>query len=145
MIEFQVSTKHTGQKRVIKVMIYETIEQLRRACRKRDGFYGVVQEPAWYEQMAATTNCIQAVQVDGDSDPAEDDWRTYITMRLSRDHMNGATEIIAHEATHAAIYLFNHDVKNTLDELPDQETLCYLVGDITRKVVNKLYERRVLS
>lgn len=154
MIEFQVSTRHTGQLRRIKVMVYDTVEQLKRACRKRDGFFGVVQETNWYEQMAATTNGISLVRVGADASDPDEPSVPYVTMRLSRDKLHDyPTEIITHESTHAALYLFKHDVPHDVagheDEiiLPDldhEEQLCYLVGEISRKVVNKLYEKAVL-
>lgn len=147
MIEFQISTRHTGTKRRIKVMVYDNVQQLKRATRKRDGFYGFVQTPAWYEQMAATTNFIEISDVDVDevADPPDDSFKPYITVRLSRDKLHQyPTEIVTHESTHAAIFLFNCDVKKTLKRVENQEILCYLVGEISRKIVNKLYEKGVL-
>lgn len=151
MIEFQVSTKHTGQRRRIKVFVYDTVEQLKRATRKRDGFYGFVQEPQWYEQMAATTNSLSLVPVG--EDPKGDGPSTpYITIRLSKDKLHQyPTEIITHESTHAALYLYKHDCQDevegdevVLQDLEKEEMLCYLVGEISRKVVNKLYEKGVM-
>lgn len=154
MREFQISTRHTGERRVIKVMVYDTVEQLKRATRKRDGFYGFVQEPQWYEQMAATTNSLSLVRVGADAADKDEPSKPYITIRLSRDKLHEfPTEIITHESTHAALYLYHHDIGHDVpgreDEiiLPDlekQEILCYLVGEISRKVVNKLYEYEVL-
>lgn len=144
MIEFQVSTKHAGDRQRIKVMVYDTVEQLRRACRKRDGFYGVVQATdGWYDQMVATTNSIEAYDY---ADGQESNVRQHITIRFARDRLKhyGPTEIIVHESTHAAIRIYRTAVNKPLDEIENEETLCYLVGDISRKVVNKLYEKGVM-
>lgn len=151
MIEFQISTKHTGERRRIKVMVYDNVEQLKRATRKRDGFFGFVQTPQWYEQMAATTNALSLVPVG--NDPKDDGPSTpYVTIRLSVDKLKQyPTEIITHESTHAALFLYKHDCQDdiegdevVLQDLEKEEILCYLVGEISRKVVNKLYEKSVL-
>jgi hypothetical protein len=152
MIEFQISTKHTGEYRRIKVMVYDTIAQLKRATRKRDGFYGWVQDPQWYDQMAATTNAHSLVKVGDDPKNPDEPSIPYITIRLSRDKLRQyPTEIVAHESTHAALYLYKHDCQDDVEgdqillhDLEKEETLCYLVGEISRKVVNKLYEKAVL-
>jgi hypothetical protein len=36
------------------------------------------------------------------------------------------------------------DVERSLKGMENQEILCYLVGEISRKVVNKLYEKGVM-
>lgn len=150
MIRFQISTRHTGQYRRIRVFVYDTIDELKRATRRRDGFYGTVLEPEWYEQMAACTNCITIDQVGPNGDVAAS--ALSITMRLSHDNLRKfPTEIVAHESAHAALYIYRsdfaddsageyHAVQRNLD---DEEQLCYLVGDITRKVVNKLYAHKL--
>lgn len=143
MREFQISTKHTGPKRVIKVMVYESRARLQRAARKRDGFYRDVSERSWYDKTAALTNCLSLAEIKPDGTVVAA--KPYITIRLAQDALGERpTEIIAHEATHAAVYLYQHDVQKTIPNLEKEEILCYLVGDITRKVVNKLYEHSVL-
>ena len=129
-------------------MVYDTIDELKRATRRRDGQYknaGAVQTPAWYDQMAATTNYIEMAQLSADIEPKSSDWQPYITIRLALDKLKQyPTEIITHECTHAAIFLFRRDVKRSLARIQDQETLCYLVGELSRKVVNKLYEKKLV-
>lgn len=145
MIEFQVSTRHTGTRRVIKVMIYENRTRLQRAAKKRDGFFGLKQSKAWYDKTAALTNCITLVPVGENADDPEVPGTPYITIRFAKDALMGRpTEIIAHEATHASMYLYRHDVQKTIPNMEKEEILCYLVGDITRKLVNKLYEKAIV-
>lgn len=62
-------------------------------------------------------------------------------MRLSRDALT--TEIIVHECVHAAAAIYRMDV-NTVMQLgdacnPQEETLAYIVGDLTKSVVNALH------
>lgn len=149
MIEFQVSTRHTGPKRRIKTFIYPSIEGLSRATRKRDGFYGMVQdEEGYYTRMSAITQYIDAAHIPGDQEPDDADFKPFITMRFARDRLlERPTEIIAHESTHAALFILRHDQPEAalFDDIEAQEKLCYLTGDITRKVVNKMYEKRILA
>jgi hypothetical protein len=152
MIEFQISTKHTGQYRRIKVFVYDTVAELKRAARKRDGFYGWPQESRWYDQMAATTQSHIIDQVDDVGEVTSS--KPYVTMRLAKDELHRyPTEIITHESAHAALFLYRHDLPHDvpgheneiiLENLEAEETLCYLVGEISRKVVNKLHEKAVL-
>lgn len=54
------------------------------------------------------------------------------------------SEIISHESTHMAwwIYSLDHEFAygSPSASIDSEEVLCYLVGDITRKIVNKLYK-----
>jgi len=148
MIEFQVSTRHTGPSRRIKVFTYPDINGLSQATRKRDGYYGLVQnEEGYYTRMSAITQYIDAAHVTHD-DPAEDEFKPFITMRFAKDRLlHRPTEIIAHESTHAALFILRHDAPEAalFEDIEAQEKLCYLTGDITRKVVNKMYEKKILA
>ena len=149
MIEFQVSTRHTGPSRRIKVFTYPDIKGLSQATRKRDGFYGLVQdEEGYYTRMSAITQYIDAAHIPNDREPEDHEFKPFITMRFAKDRLlDRPTEIIAHESTHAALFILRHDAPEValFEDIEAQEKLCYLTGDITRKVVNKFYEKGVLS
>lgn len=136
MIEFQVSTRHTDHKRRIKVMVYDSIPEMHRAQRKRDGFVGKQQDPGWYTRMAACTNCAEWQKADGEP------WIPMVTIRLVRGKMTPG--MVAHESTHAAWYLYQKDVQKTVPDMKREEVLCYLVGHIFEQINSKLRQKGLL-
>lgn len=63
-------------------------------------------------------------------------------MRLCRKAVGVGT--ISHEAAHIAVAIYRHDVAKTIPDMKREERLCYLVGDITQKIVAGLYRHKVL-
>jgi len=63
-------------------------------------------------------------------------------IRLLKDELR--TGIISHEATHMAVAIYKQDVAKTIPDMEREEKLCYLVGDITSSIVNKLYDLEYL-
>lgn len=60
------------------------------------------------------------------------------------DLQSGASEIISHEATHAAM---RHAVNRSADlsKMEGEEVLCYAVGVLTRAIVNKCHKHKVFT
>jgi len=44
-----------------------------------------------------------------------------------------------------AVAIYQQDVARTVPDMEREEKLCYLVGDITQKIVDKLYKLKLLE
>jgi hypothetical protein len=108
MIEFQVSTKHTGQYRRIKVMVYDNGPNSSSVLLASVmAFMAWSRTPQWYEQMAATTNMISS-HVDADTRRTKVLTRAltpYVTIRLSKDKLQAVPHRDHHPRVHACCHL----------------------------------------
>lgn len=127
-MKFQVSTQHLSVPCRVYVYVYDTVEEMREAAlRYNDEFrdlsetYGI---------------CHRRTAVDAET---HEDVRHEAIMRLAAPHCT--TGIVSHELTHAAAYFYSQEYKlNKRTKIEDEEKLCYLVGDLMHKVINKLYK-----
>lgn len=134
MIKFQVSTRWSGRLRTIKVEVHDTVQEMRaagEAYSKRlgldqDGFvgaHGLAQSADWMSVSAGGR--VRRLPLAG-----------YI--RLYKGAL--AAGLISHEATHIAWAIYKQDIGKTVPDMAREEKLCYLVGDISAKIVHKLYQ-----
>ena len=70
---------------------------------------------------------------------------TLATIHLHRQGLR--TGVIAHEATHAALHIFELGKLGPIstEESANEEVFCYTVGDLISKIVQGLYKRRLLT
>lgn len=122
--DFQVSTNRTGIHRVVRVRLYDTLVELRdaHAAAYPDDDPGVA-PVAWYDPRREW--------VDRDPRP--------VVGRMHLPLDQATVTLIAHEATHAAAHIYMVDgyrehARATAHLTPWNETLAYLVGDITGEV-----------
>lgn len=141
MVEFQVSTRWTGTKRVVKVRVYDDVESLRRDADRWSKQRGGDRDN---ENVHGLCHKFERTRVWEDGSEESDPYVAYI--RLYKDGCR--TGLVSHECTHAAVWIYQlgNDMKMDpmVDDIDKEEELCYLVGDLTSKVVNKLYEHGVL-
>ncbi len=141
MVEFQVSTRWTGTKRVVKVRVYDGVESLRRDADRWDDRRDI---PGDNDDVYGVCHRFERTLIHKDGTRESTPYCAYI--RLVKDGCR--TGIISHECTHAALWIYQlgNDMKMDpmVDDIEKEEELCYLVGDLTSKVVNKLYEHGVL-
>ena len=139
-IRFQISTRWTERKRTIQVTIHDTPEELRQAGN------------AYNKAIGADGNIDQAVglcQSHYSEKLKNGEWvltEAAGVIRLTKDHLT--TGVISHEAAHMATNIYHQDWHeqhgDPYDDIDNQEILAYLVGDITSKIVRKLYEKELL-
>mgnify|MGYP001560493830 CR=1 FL=1 len=139
MVRFQVSTRHSGRLRTLQVRVYDTYAALRRAglaYGRRAGTatggigraYGLAQTADWVRVYPSGRVRRQP--------PVG-------YMRLCRKACGVGT--IAHEVTHIAVAIYKQDVAKTFPDMKREEGLCYLVGELSQKVVSGLYRHKVLK
>ena len=139
--KFQISTRWTGRKRTIQVYVYDNVKELRAAAHEYDEYLG--NEYTSLDQVHGITSPHQSEKLIGGV------WHKTDKAGLIRLYKDGLrTGIISHEATHMACSIYEDDwlEKKGLpwgDET-NNEVLAYLVGDITSKIVNKLYQKGLL-
>lgn len=139
MIQFQISTRNSGRKRTIQVCIYDTVKELREAADKHNKRIGNTE--TGLDKAHGLCQSLERVFV-------------YDSGRIRRTPTAGfirlykpalKTGIIAHEATHMAVAIYKQDVQKTIPDMDREETLCYLVGDITSQIVRGIYKYNLLQ
>ena len=137
-VSFQVSTRHSGRLRTLKVCVYDSFAALRRAGRaysKRTGAatggmeraYGLAQTADW--ARVSPGGLVRRLPQVG-------------VMRLCRKAIGSGT--VAHEVAHIAVAIYRQDVGRTFPNMKREEVFCYLVGELSQKVVSGLYRHKVL-
>lgn len=139
-VHFQISTRWTERKRTIQVYVHDTPEDLRLAGN------------AYNKAIGAEGNLEHAVglcQSHYSEKLKNGEWvltEAAGVIRLTRENLK--TGVISHEAAHMAVNIYDQDWRqehgDPYDDIDNQEILAYLVGDITSKIVNKLYEKNLI-
>lgn len=131
MIKFQVSTQHLSDKRVVKVFIYDSLEDMRRASKDWNGeehndAYAITNKYTIYKDSGMGVAGVPKVVI-----------------RLVKDYCR--PEIVAHEIAHATIYLFLSDRYrlDDIDNIEYEEKFCYIYGDLFCKINRKLHDYKV--
>jgi hypothetical protein len=134
------TTRHDewdGSRRYVHIAVHNTDDDLRRAAAAyRPG-------ADWTD----TAGCFHPADLrlrydaDGNAEDVSDPHYAGL-MRLSREHLT--TEVVIHETVHAAATIYRMDVC-TMIRLENgcgerEETLAYIVGDLSRAIVNALHD-----
>ncbi|HEX5566004.1 MAG TPA: hypothetical protein VFY14_03525 [Streptomyces sp.] len=123
---FRVTTRHTGRPRAVAVKVYENLAELRVAAT------AFTSAPAGH--FADALGVCHAYADDGAGPSAA-------LIRLWRQRLG--TSVIVHEITHAAAGIYRLDWLPEHgpmhDDLENEEIFCYLVGDLTSRVVARLH------
>lgn len=134
MKQFQISTGHTRY-RTVKVCVYDTAERMRKAAIRYSKSIGDAPKIGWDN----THGVCQSFERTGETENGRIlRFPEAGFIRLYRDGLT--TGIIAHECTHMAWSIYQQDVQKTIPDIDREEILCYLVGDLTSRLVNKLYK-----
>lgn len=138
---FQISTRNSGRLRTVQVRVYDRLSDLRNDGKRWARRVGDISEG-----IDAAYGLCQTFERVRTSDAGRVTHRYpdagYI--RLCRKYLRSG--IISHEATHMAVAIYRQDIGKLMPETGTQknEDLCYLVGDITAKIVDKLYGYKLL-
>lgn len=129
---FQVSTRRTGRKRIVKVEVHDTESEMQAAAQRHARRQG-------QSDVDALANAGAVCQF-----PREwwdNDERTHlVTIRLSREQLDLTT--IMHESVHAAMFLyavdFVHDHSRARAHVNGwNEPMAYLASDIYSAIIWK--------
>ncbi|MET9517402.1 hypothetical protein [Streptomyces sp. NPDC002994] len=106
------------------VQVYEDLVELRSAATRH-----IAAEPGYFAEALGVCHAYTS--------PGP----TMALIRLWRQRLG--TSVIVHEVTHAAMGIYRMDWLpehgGPEDALENEEVLCYLVGDLTRRVVDRLH------
>lgn len=131
--QFQISTRNSGRYRSIQIHIYNSVAELRKAGER-------------YCKLLDMSDDGVVSDAHGLTFGVEKEY-VFKSGAVRRYHAAGhillyenalRIGIISHEATHMAWSIYQQDVQRTIPDKHREEKLCYLVGDITRQIVNKL-------
>lgn len=136
MRRFSVATSASGLRRVVDVRIYPTARHMQRAARRHSLIYG---RPQSFRGAEGVTSCYFLEKfVDGEWVKTEQAGAIF----LIEGHIT--PEVAAHEATHMAVGIYDRDIfeegwndAGVVPDMPREEILCYLVGDITREILER--------
>jgi hypothetical protein len=140
-IRFQISTRWTERKRTIQVYVHDTAQELRDAGDK-------------YNRKVGSDNdighAVGLCQANIREKLVGDEWVALPDagiIQLTRNALK--TGVISHEATHMASNIYDQDWREKhgapWDDIENEEILAYLVGDITSKIVRKLYALELIG
>jgi len=141
MIEFTVTPHKIKQRRTVKVYIYDTVADLRRAANKYD-LKTKLHGADYHNDTLGVTHRFERINVDTDESHPN-----VAIIRLAATHLT--TRIISHEAAHASVWIYQLDVSEQPPSpdvsIDDEEHFCHLVSDITSAIVDQIYKRNLLQ
>lgn len=119
----------------MRVIIYDEVEALRESAQKFSS-----QEPGHFDEAFGVT---QSYQPWLDDPPGSTDGPAAGIIRLWREALG--TSVVVHEITHIACAIYRRDHRpehgSVDDSMDSEEVLAYLVGNLSRSIVNQLYKR----
>jgi hypothetical protein len=135
MKSFQVSTDSSGTRRIVKVTVYDDVKHLQRDAAAWDKKRG--HDPSDYTRTHGICHKFERILMEDDKPDESQPYVAY--MRLVKGESR--TEIITHESTHAGLWIYQLDHKlESLDEIENEERLSYIIGELTSRIVAKMYE-----
>lgn len=140
-VRFQISTRWTGRLRTIQVYVHDTARELRHAGDRYNRSIG---------SSSYIGHAVGLCQSSIRERLVDEEWVRLPdagTIRFTRNSLK--TGVISHEATHMASNIYDQDWREEhsapWDDIANEEILAYLVGDITSKIVRKLYALALLK
>jgi hypothetical protein len=137
---FRVSTRKSGARRFVRVSVYDNPEELRRAAdryTKRVGVYAAGE----FKEAHGVTHSFERLLVTSEGELESPENSTAAHIRLHKDAL--ATVVVTHEVAHAALAIYNQDVLRrdgpVHQDMENEEIICYLIGDLSARVVDRLY------
>lgn len=128
---FTVETSRTGHKRRVRVLVYDTIEEMQKAasryCPEHDNFENA---------LACSQPCFSRfVHEDGRE---TDSWSAGC-VRFVKGEM-GAT-VLSHEMVHMGLAIYRNDFPRApLGNMKNEEVLCHIVSDLVRSATSKFWD-----
>jgi hypothetical protein len=137
--KFRITAERRLTPSNITVIVYDTKKAMMTACRAYDERWGIKQKASWYAAGLAVTSSTDSYHVSKAGNRVFEP-KKHIIIRFWKRHLG--TEVVSHEAAHAAVRIYKGR-RQQLRSIDHEEDLCYLVGEISRKIVNKLYDKGI--
>jgi hypothetical protein len=136
---FRVSTRHSGRRRFVRVTLYDEVAELRRAANRYTRAVGTYTDGE-FDRAYGVTHSFVSMFYDEDG-TTERLGPGAAHIRLSRGFLG--TSVVTHEVAHAALGIYRQDCLekqgSVHEDMEQEETVCYLIGDLTARIVNRLY------
>lgn len=131
----RVSTRRTGERRTVRVWIYDTLEELRDAAQR----FNPNTEPGWFDDALGVCQTYDVADAEG---VVRLDPTAPMIVRLFRGELG--VGVVSHELNHAATHIYGAtltpDVR-AVDVLHNaNETLAHLQSDLTRRLISRLWD-----
>lgn len=127
----RVSSRATGERRSVRVCVYDTVEEMRAAATRFNG--------RDCSDAGGVTQQTSLIRTDTDGRRRVIDIR--IIVRLCRKYLG--TTVVVHEMNHAAVAIYGASLTGkelAVDVLDNaNETLAYLQSDLTGALIRRLY------
>lgn len=135
---FRVSTRHSGSRRYVRVSVYSDAPSMRLAALRHSKREGWIRDDE-YDRAHGVTH-IHDVRFYG---PRGEETRSPLAAHIRVYDGALGTGVVTHEIAHAAMAIFNQDCLEdgaVHEGMEREEILCYLIGDLASRIVNKIYE-----
>lgn len=127
-IQFQVSTRHINTPNVVRVVIHDSVGELKNYNDAGGDAVGVTNKQS---RSYANTRYL-------------DYHKHIVTIRLVRGKC--LPEVVCHEIAHATCFLFTTErFRLSEDDIDSEERFCYIMGDLFAKINRKLHDYKVWS
>lgn len=137
--EFRVTTRHSGRRRAVTVKVYDELADMQAAAEayaRRTG----TSPPGNFGDAHGVTHTFQVMTI-GPDGAVEAQPEGAALIRLWRQRLG--TGVVTHEVAHAAAAIYEQDWLPAHgpihDNLANEETFCYLIGDLASRIVKRLY------
>lgn len=128
---FTLSTRASGRLRTVQVIVYKDVARLRKAASQWRP-----KPESHYDRAEGVTHCIERRRYEPSGNVILHPSAGII--RLWEGRLT--PEVVTHEATHMACGIYRQDCNSCLPEgIEEEEVLAYLVGDVSKGIVNGLY------
>jgi hypothetical protein len=135
-LRFTITTRQTGHRRIVTVVVYDAVADLRRAARNYRA-----EDQAAFEDAQACSQPRYMVTIGADGSETRSDHAGIV--RLVRGQ--GAA-ILAHEMVHMGLAIYRSDMgRASLRNMKNEETLAHIVSDLVRGANSKLWKLGVYA
>lgn len=131
LADFKI-TIHSQPLRTVRVAIYEDVKALRRAAKRHDRMFMADGD------FSDVVGLCQRYAVQGRDGNLHAD---VATVRLAPPHIG--IGVVTHEIAHACVWLWELDHPDEKLDLSNDEPFAWLMGELVRQTVNKMYEHKV--
>lgn len=134
-----VSTRVSGRKRTVRVLVYDTLADLRAAADRHRRLVEGEDEPGYFSHALAVAHSFETYRFAEDGTEVRGAPAGII--RYWRGRLG--TSVVVHEAVHIAAGIYRQDwapEHGPVDEdMDNEEILCHLVDDLARRIVDRLH------
>lgn len=131
LADFKI-TIHSDPLRVVRVAVYDDVKGLRRAARRHDKAF---QSDGDFSETVGL--CQRYVVHSRDGSPYPD----IATIRLAPPDIG--IGVVSHEIAHACVWIWELEHPDEKLDCSNDEPFAWIMGELVRQTVNKMYEHNI--